>query len=308
MASHITETHFVKDGATYRVTSDAAEVEKRRCAAVLSLPEGLRWLSQRFNRLFKRDFYDRFIEEQLENFRNPIGLSRKVVMGTPGIGKSSFAVYATWRALKMGKIVVYQHVNELGRYNILNPGLNSMRVYKNDEPPPELQDPSTIYIVDGMTPYGNVEAFTLLVTSPDEKRIHQWKKDSAKLFFIPTWTLDELKLMRTHCYGEMSLSSSGTPVELTDELLLERFHNVGGIPRYIFFDDLYDSFNVDFSLEAQDVANMIKRSQMHKFNLFHTSHCMVHFEVNRDTFQVERLTFASPKAHECALNAMDRTN
>lgn len=251
IVAQVTETYFVKEdnGGTYTVvTSDATEAEKQRSAAVLALPEGLEWPAQLFNKLFKRDFYDRFIENELMSFYNPFGRSRVAVTGTPGIGLSSFAVYVAWYALKMGRTVVYQHFTSPDRYNVLTPGCKFLSVYERGDVPPELKDPNVIYVVDNTTPQYSAKAFTLCVTTPDGECIHRWRKTGVCQYYFPTWTLDEMKLMRTHCYDNKSFSFSGKHVELPDDVLQERFNKVGGIPRFVFIEANY------MSHRTQDLA------------------------------------------------------
>jgi hypothetical protein len=47
-------------------------------SAVLAMHEGCKWLSQLFGLLFKRDFYDHFLDNHLQGFSNPGGGHRRL--------------------------------------------------------------------------------------------------------------------------------------------------------------------------------------------------------------------------------------
>jgi hypothetical protein len=266
--------------------------------AVLSLPKGTKWLSQGFDRLFKRDFYDRFIEEYLKGFANPRGARRCLVMGTPGIGKSSFALYAAWRALQMGKTVVYQHGGKPTVFNVLTSGSDTARKYEIFRPP-ELRDPNAVYIVDDMKPQG-AEAFTLLVSSPNHERVHEWsKRFGTQIYHFPIWTLDELKLMRTHCFDGRSYPGivNNPSVELTDEELQTRFDAAGGVLRYIFDETKWCELpaNMDFSIGKTLSHIRVLGLATALESKFRISYRAIHLIVNRDTFEIEGMGFASPQ-------------
>jgi hypothetical protein len=268
-------------------------------SAVLTLPKDTWWLSQDFDRLFKRDFYDRFIDEYLEGFANPYKAKRVLVMGTPGIGKSSFALYAAWRALNMGKSVVYQHHGSPSTFTVLTPGSDMVRQYKNLDPP-ELRDPNALYIVDGMRPQ-DAEAFTLFVSSPNHERVHEWTKRTGTLIFhFPIWTLDELRLMRTHCFDGRSATQSKKlypSVELTDEELETRFDAAGGVPRFIFDETKWRQLPAEMDLSISKTLRDIQSLGLATAlaNEFLISHRAIHLIVNRDTFEIKGMDFASPQ-------------
>jgi hypothetical protein len=267
-------------------------------SAVLALPKGTKWFSQDFDRLFKRDFYDRFIDQKLEGFANPRGARCRLVMGTPGIGKSSFALYAAWRALQIDKSVVYQHHSLPTVFTVLTPGSDMVRKYENFRPP-ELDDRNAVYIVDGMRPQG-AEALTLFVSSPNHERVHEWsKRFGTQIYHFPIWTLDELRLMRTHCFDGRSYSDCDEhpSVELTDEELQARFDAAGGVPRFIFdqtkWRELPTEMNFSISKTLRDIQSLGLATALE--SEFVISHRAIHLIVNRDTFKIEGMDFASPQ-------------
>ena len=63
-----------------------------------------------------------------------------------------------------------------------------------------LRDPDTWYLTDTLLPPpGPQKAITILVSSPSEEYYSEFLKCShvAPLHYLPTWSLDELKLVRT---------------------------------------------------------------------------------------------------------------
>jgi hypothetical protein len=172
--------------------------------------------------------------------------------------------------------------------------------YESLIPPAELKDPRVVFIVYGMKPPG-VMAFTLFVTWPNRDLVHTWcKHDKALTYHFPVWTLDELKLLRTHCFDGRSYSANVElpAVELTDEELQRRYDTVGGVPRFIFNEakwcnapnEIDDSIDETMkNIENLGVSLALKSE-------FYISHSSIHLIVNRDTFKIERLDFASSLA------------
>jgi hypothetical protein len=275
-------------------------------AAVLALPEGMMWPSQSYNNLFKRDFYDRFIRDFLHDF----GLTfrrRVLVMGTEGIGKSSFALYATWKALWMGKTVVYQHHSRPAWFTVLMPGSDVVRRSKTD--PRELEDPNVVYIVDGMTPR-DAKAFTLFVSWPNRDCVYEWTKSESSTWYFPTWTLKELELMRTHCYGGRSvpISAASALIDLTDEELRKRFDATGGIPRFIFDEVNWQKLPDAMDDAAFSIAAVfgIAHLDFSLFLLYRISNLAVHIFADRETFKIKSLDFATPHAEHRVYRYQDQ--
>jgi hypothetical protein len=91
----------------------------------------------------------------------------------------------------------------------------------------------------------DVRAFTLFVTWPNRDLVHIWcKHPYAYTYYFPVWTLDELKLLRTHCFDGRSFSADKQfpAVQLTDAELQRRFDTVGGVPRFIINEYKWQHF------------------------------------------------------------------
>jgi hypothetical protein len=279
-------------------------------AAILALPDGVQWMAG-YNRLFKRDFYDRFIDDHLEGFANPRGCRRRVVMGTEGIGKSSFALYAAWRALQMGKTVVYRQSGNPLDYIVLTPGSGVVHKYIKPNEPPELDDRNVVYISDGVTPHG-VDAFTLFVSYPRESSF-KWAEDfGASEYYFPTITFEELKLMRTHCFDGRSFSDIRNilSVELTDEELQMRFDVAGGVPRFIFNEEKWRERSQALEISVSDTIHKILNDGLYLAvaSQLQTPPDAIHIVPNKQTFDCERTDFASSHVRWAFLSEMSRVN
>jgi hypothetical protein len=281
-------------------------------SAVLSLPLGKTWISQDYRCLFVREFYDRFIIEKLNRFeRNHKTKGLELIMGTPGIGKSSFALYAAWYALQMQKTVIYKHYMTPYTYFILVPGESDVRVikYSDDDLPPETDDYKSVYIVDGIRP-AKVKAFTVFVSEPNYDRTFEWlKQPGAHQHFFPPWTLDELCSLVDSCFE----------TKLPHSEIANRFNIVGGIPRLVVDEDKWKDHVSHLIGGVPRALEQLKAKQLNPAHFYITSHRVLHLFVDRATFKITHIDFASPyvknmllrdlsaRAKESILRFMDAT-
>lgn len=100
------------------------------------------WPVCQFQKLFRRSFYDDFIAKELNNFEPKVSEPVTVVTGTPGIGKTSFGIFAMWKALQFKKIVVYQHYRSPATWTLYNPIAGT--IVSSNTPPPELMLEETV--------------------------------------------------------------------------------------------------------------------------------------------------------------------
>jgi DNA replication protein DnaC len=84
---------------------NAEEILLNSSNILLKLSDNNKWPFLGSNTLFIRDFYSSFYDQYIGNYKEG---TKIVISGTPGIGKSAFGCYAIYRALKDGKIVVFQ--------------------------------------------------------------------------------------------------------------------------------------------------------------------------------------------------------
>jgi hypothetical protein len=213
-----------------------------------------------------------FWKECMEFLDAPSYQPRLCVVGTPGIGKSTSTAYFIRVLLTERKTVVYRmrETNSIGWYYEFVPRRVALdirvdvRVYPNSVSIRHIEClklKSTYYIVDpGETkdsclPGGRFAAKFILVSSPDGNHwgISEFKKnrgnDRSTFKYYPVWELHEIRSARKHL-------STGT-AEVTDEEVVKRFRQVGGVPRNIL------SLEFEETLQEQDDAiNSLTRDQV----------------------------------------------
>jgi hypothetical protein len=131
-------------------------------------------------KLFIRYFYDPLIDDVMKCFQSPSErLPHVIICGNPGIGKSTFGIYLLFRALKLGRPVVYQQGMLSGACFLFENGTvtkhasSSSHVIEN-----RLYDPRVLFIVDSYTPIAtpDFKCITILVTSPLPARYKEYQK------------------------------------------------------------------------------------------------------------------------------------
>lgn len=131
-----------------------------------------------------REFFEREDVFNCGNLRPDCGdQTGTLVLGIPGIGKSSFALYCLWRLVTQEKCtgVVYEYPKGLGKSR------RDVAVFGT-------ADKHAVYIADGVEP-GVALKRSLLVSSPRQKVFEEYKKNAVS-FFMPEPTSAELALLR----------------------------------------------------------------------------------------------------------------
>ena len=190
-----------------------------------------------------------FWESCVAELENPSETrNRMVSIGSPGIGKSTTALFLIRKLLYMGLTVVFMMKGE-GLIVQFKPngdkvtGANDVDVEIFPETTPKweiasLLDQRTYYIVDpGMTkencnPPGRVNAKVIIVASPDERHWggNSFPKDEPGFpggfyRYFPPWTLMELQA------AAQEILNLG-PVQSQE--IERQFSVFGGIPRHVF--------------------------------------------------------------------------
>lgn len=132
-----------------------------------------------------------------------------LVRGTPGIGKSMFALYHVWRALQRGGVDAVVYDCAFGAASVLRIILEK-GVARNVEPRPIerlLYAASTLYVADG-TPPSLSSCRTVVVTSPKRDVWKEWAKglDVAD-FFVPPFAADEMERCRALCFPALDAAA-----------------------------------------------------------------------------------------------------
>lgn len=152
------------------------------------------------------------------------------ITGTPGIGKSMFAIYVMALLCKkpVGErpTIVFHHHKYKSVFFVLSPD-NSV-VIKNATGISELANPTTWYIVDGEKPELGYSAAcrVLLVTSPRRDIYKELKKEHRTLSrYMPLFSLEEIEECGRKCFEW---------ADADVDRAISRFELFGGIARFLF--------------------------------------------------------------------------
>ncbi len=150
-----------------------------------------------------------------------------MIIGNPGTGKSYFAIYVLYRALRASKTVVFHRCSESSIY-LFKPGQKAKFCFENRCIVHELSCRETLYLYDaGTRKYAlqPPQASRLIVfSSPSAENTHELSKLRLVSLHMPTWSLDELM-----CASKLDHYRG----RLTDTLIKELYEKFGGIPRYV---------------------------------------------------------------------------
>jgi len=154
------------------------------------------------------------------------GVTKLVITGSPGIGKSVFGWYLLWWVTQQAHappaIVLDQGPRDKV-YCFLRDGpvleaasLDSFHTYTSD--------PLAWLIVDGHKPPLKASAKTILITSPDhDVWWHFHKERGATVRYMPAWDMAELEACRHHMYQG----------HISSQELQRLYSRWGGRPRYV---------------------------------------------------------------------------
>ena len=283
----------------------------------IDLPPGVKWFQLESPRLFIRHFYAPCVEGVMGGFDPPpapapssapaganltgqaavqTGLGppsaasapvlRFIVLGNPGIGKTSFGYYVLYRALRAGRTVVY--LAGKARRTYIFSAASVLSVTKASTADlEELDDPRTVFICDSVTP-PVVNAFTLLITSPRRDRWYEYSKTAlVKKLIFPVFTLAEILACRRTCFS--ALDEAG---------VRERFARWGGIPRFVL-EFVTDEQQADLLTAVTDCSTSKLRSSLTAESVdTNVSHRLVHLKTRG-----ELDPSLSPRQHEYYVSA-----
>ena len=206
------------------------------------------------NMMFVRKFYDDLLR---------VVRSRKkvVLIGNPGIGKSSFQQYYLSRILNpslLGQlppdingctappsVVVREVAEKFEIYDIKNRTAYTL-IGDSDIELLRCFDPEkTIYLHEpGDTKKGprylNLDLPTLSTVSPDTSRYKEFVKNKGKELYMPTYSCAELLSAGEYLLQNCSMSNELKAI-YSSEQIRNRYHEFGGIVRYVLpsnFDEL----------------------------------------------------------------------
>lgn len=200
--------------------------------------------------LFVRECYDELypmVESMLNDEKEPNKVV--LVMGTPGVGKTVFGLYAAFKLLQKGETVMYYHGGN-NEYYLLGPKsspiIKTAREEGFDVPLPEgdgvyigrvalergmslvklLEEQKELFYVHdppraGINIREGIQCKLLVVSSPHRGAENSLKNKSRKRY-MPTWSYAELKAANENC-GQ----------GLSEEVLLARWAKYGGVARWV---------------------------------------------------------------------------
>ena len=178
------------------------------------------------------------------------GLSRIVISGNPGIGKSWFGLYVAFMLLSGSEpvTIVWESRRRSSRTlirggRVLEGSLTDFRA--------ELADTRTWYLVDEAVPPGatEVEARTLVFSSPKRENYKDTLKAPASTIrYMPVWSWEEIEA----CHSLLYADDSERPLSE----VRNAFDKWGGIPRFVL-EKLRDEAAQQSLLEALGTADMV---------------------------------------------------
>ncbi|RYE83213.1 MAG: hypothetical protein EOO65_04320, partial [Methanosarcinales archaeon] len=242
--------------------------------------------------LMVRQFYDRFIEQHvwcvLPKKEGAVARpeNQLVITGTPGIGKSAFGMYLLHRALNAGKTAVFVR-------NAQSQGIPFITVFHGGAVWKAssvggalgglIDDPEVVLLYDGVRP-DTIGYNTILITAPDPTLWKRFCYSGAPLFFFPIFSLHELLQLQ-------QLDPKHEPLDVQ-----ARYNLVGGSARYVMGAFPYKNL----CQKMQSAANYVSPSALQRLSYNPRElpkedmiHNLIHYEVDRATFDITGLKFAS---------------
>ena len=182
--------------------------------------------------VYVRSFYDRLLKVMWRN-------RRAVLLGNPGVSKSWFQLYMMYRLVNEEEYNTKLIIRQRGAYTVdfyfpsqgkaftsSVSSLGLVRYLKPDtsvylfEPVESLIEPS--YSLN----YG-IRSFSMC--SPNEVRYKEFCKNGAITFYMPCWTLKELKSVGSH----VAKVNPKLKDFMHPQAIEERYERFGGIIRYV---------------------------------------------------------------------------
>ncbi|GIL90065.1 hypothetical protein Vretimale_18118 [Volvox reticuliferus] len=251
----------------------------------LSLPSGVYllgrvcWGSSLFVRPCYRGLFNRMMSLHSSNLNR-----RFLITGTPGIGKSFFAVVLMLWLVKEKDVstIVYQCEEERCLFTAKGTDLNVEEGSITDFDK-ELKDPTAWWIVDMATPTRK-PANTVLLSSPARERYKEFLKlRGATALYMPIWTDEEIEKCRLQLYPS-----------LDDAMVRTLMSKWGNIPRYVLekaMDEVAQS-SLDDAITTckwEDIMACIGMPD----SAGDASHKLVHLEVVGDQYNKKVMMPAS---------------
>ncbi|GAQ92402.1 hypothetical protein KFL_010070020 [Klebsormidium nitens] len=249
------------------------------------LPPGLR------DSIVIRECY-RTVLKKLEVLGNNFAV---ILSGTPGIGKSAFAVLLLHWFAKQGAQVAYRYMDRIRKDTILffdfsNP--SAINVKKASEGTAYWQSildlcerPSVWLVQDGRAPretqfpgYGR----WVVLCSPNSDNYMEFVKGKhAEVWWLPVWTLEELLECRQRFYPDMSQKRTE-----------DRFEQFGGVVRSVLADPGRSFEHLARSLSALEAVDLYGLGAAPSESAIR--HAFAHIEATKD-LEFDGFRLGSPR-------------
>jgi len=204
-----------------------------------------------------------------------IGYSEKsfAISGTPGIGKSLFFVYIMFQIVK-GRLLNFKQI-------LYQRGTSFECFYFKEKIVCDskenayilVRDPETLYIIDGRDSEPLLSSCVVLfISSPRSEQYKEFvKQKTAKQFFLPVWTFEELQNCRMCCYSSLPL-----------DLICSRYQIYGGAARPVFHSDFtWMLEDMGAALADVDAVKGVRHIGS-PTKIFQTTHTLLHIIVSDD--------------------------
>ena len=255
------------------------------------------WLSFRGNLIVIRDVYVQ-LHDIIHNRPRPWGIIRFAIVGNPGIGKSYFALYELFEAVKAGKRVVFYNQPTNTSYVFASPEgkCSSVTGVSTED--------CDLYLYDCATkvqPILPIAENVVMFCSPEFKNYQQFLKEGATELYMPVWTPDEMS-----AFAEYGSTIQESLRDFRFAGYKERLAKFGCIPRYVFGRKDYEKRLEDAcrNCTAVNLFQWGKELCMSK----HTSHLVLHLIPDETFKNIKAIEFASPYIQKKALIAIDKSS
>ena len=150
-----------------------------------------------------------------------------MIISNPGTGKSYFAIYVLYRALRASKTVVFHRCSERILY-LFKPGQKAKMCIENTCIIEELTSSETLYLYDAATRryalQPTLRSRLIAFSSPSEVNTWELSKFHLIRLHMPIWTMDELLIA-----SELDQYRD----QITNTQIENLFEKFGGIPQYV---------------------------------------------------------------------------
>jgi hypothetical protein len=260
------------------------------------LPDGVYWLTEANSTMLVRACWETLHQRVQAAMSDGVASNGFLVTGDPGIGKSWFLSYELYNAVAGNRDVVLESVERDLIWHFSRTGRVTEYPAAKLRCISAINDAGTLYLFD---PAGSlvtareprrVAAFTLICASPNPVHYHTFMKhtrDSSRnpgKAYMPQPDLEELQEMRAAAF----------PLRSTREVN-ERFELFGGVPRFVFADEVSherDVLSLHKAIAACSAASVVESVRQTEA-LNDVSHRLVRYVVAADLKSVSSVQFAS---------------